>query len=156
MQVINKNVGNNRHWFCAEFQLGFDPCVCNYPSEILFNFKILTSLNIDLVGREISASLPLRKQNGTINYDAFLASANKNTDASGNLLYKSLDSMLYHYDKDLKAYTTKSKNYNSLENQAKRELIKLAKQGIEGLAPTLIPTTNLTKFLVKNSLDIAK
>jgi hypothetical protein len=102
----------------------------------------------------VATSIPLKNSIGAINYDAFLASTGSG--ASGNLLYKSLDSMLFHYDKDLLAYNTKLKDFNSIENQAKRELIKLAKGGIEGLAPTLLPTANLTKFLVKNSLDIAK
>ncbi len=152
MESFNKNVNNNKLWFSTEFQLAFDPCVCYYPSNIEFRFQGIKTFNLELEARAVTGTIPLKDASGALDYKSFLTTVG--TGETGNILFKSLDNLLTKYDNDLENYNTKLKDFNSFENQVKRELIKLAKDGVQGLAPSLIPSEGLTKFLVKNAIDI--
>jgi hypothetical protein len=50
-QVVSRAVSAQGDWASADFQVAFDPCVCNYPSELYLEFSHYKSASIKLYGR---------------------------------------------------------------------------------------------------------
>lgn len=149
-----KNSNNIKTWFISEVQMGYDPCVCDYFSEFDFQLTGIESQDVSLTGRSISVDLPLQS-GGNPTYTDFLNMNSIQTasqDASGALIYKSLDGMLTDYDKELKEYKDRLSDYNSVGNTAMRSLMGLAKAGLnvglKGLVPESI-LNNLTSNAVR-------
>ncbi|MBU6342593.1 MAG: T9SS type A sorting domain-containing protein [Bacteroidetes bacterium] len=140
-----ENINNINKWFMTEVQTGYDPCVCDYFSE--FNLKLwgINSSSLDLTGRSISATVPLRDGNGQPTYRDFLNinTQQENGKGSGFAVYKTLDGMLTDYDKELKEYKDKLADYNSVGNAAMRSLMGLAKEGLNAGLTGLVPSSIL-------------
>lgn len=123
----NKN--NHRLWWSSDFQLGYDPCVCEHESQLTLDFKSVKDQNINLFGRIVG-------QQQNINaFDAdFLTNesieAAANSGSGGSLLFKSFGSLLDNYDKQLRDYDTRLQSFNSPMNQAIRQIILAAKNGV--------------------------
>lgn len=151
------NGNNNIHWFMADAQLGYDPCVCNYASEFRFKLQGLDSTRISLYGRSISSEVPLQGADGKPTYNNWLnmntTDAALGSDGSGALIYKSLDGMLSDYQTEAKKYEEELADYNSLGNKAMRDLMGLAKTGLNSGVTGLVPTYIL-KDLSTNAVRI--
>jgi hypothetical protein len=137
------NGSNKQRWFMSDVQMGYDPCVCNYFSQFDFKLTGITSFDVNLYGRSISAVVPLKDANGPT-YNNYLnlntVDANLNSKGSGAIIYKTLDGMLTDYDKELKEYKDQLADYNSLGNKAQRSLMSLAKTGLNSALTGLVPT----------------
>jgi hypothetical protein len=140
-QFLNGN--NINRWFITEFQLGFDPCVCDYFSELTFELWGLTSFDVSLTGRSISADLELKDQNGNPIYDDFLnmnsVKTSQNSGTGGAFIYKSLDGLLEGYDKNLEKFQQDINDYNDPGSVAKRVLIGTAKTAFKYAVGLPIP-----------------
>jgi hypothetical protein len=151
------NGNNNQQWFMADAQLGYDPCVCNYASEFRFKLQGLDSTRISLYGRSISSEVPLQGADGKPTYSNWLnmntTDAALGSDGSGALIYKSLDGMLDDYQTEAKKYEEELADYNSLGNKAMRDLMGLAKTGLNSGITGLVPTYIL-KGLSTNAVRI--
>ncbi len=154
--------GNNvNSWFMADAQLGYDPCVCNYASEFRFKLQGLDSTRMSLYGRSISSEVPLQGADGKPTYNNWLnmntTDAALGSDGSGALIYRSLDGLLSDYQTEAKKYEEELAGYNSLGNKAMRDLMGLAKtglnSGVSGLVPTYILkglSTNAVRIISEN------
>jgi ribosome-associated translation inhibitor RaiA len=137
-----ENFNNDQKWFMSDVQLGYDACVCDYFSQFDFNLWGITSYNVNLYGRSITTTLPLKDPStGKPVYSDFL---NMNTidmssEGGGSLIYKSLDGMLNEYDKELKEYKDRLNDYNSIGNTALREIMKIGKAGLNAGLKGLVP-----------------
>jgi hypothetical protein len=151
-----ESVNNITKWFMTEVQTAYDPCVCNYPSNISMNLWGVSSSSLDLNGRSIATTVPLRDGSGNPTYTDFL---NVNTQqenyGSGNgfAIYKSLDGMLSDYDKELKEYKDRLADYNSVGNAAMRSLMGLAKKGLNAGLTGLVPS-NILSGLSNNAVRV--
>lgn len=141
-----ENFNNINKWFMVEIQTTYDPCVCNYPSDITLKLTGVANSYLDLTGRSIAATLPLRDANGQPTYNDFLNinTEQENGSGSGFAIYKSLDIMLSDYDKELKEYKDQLADYNNPGNAALRSLMGLAKNGLNAGLTGLVPSNILT------------
>jgi hypothetical protein len=140
-QFLNGN--NINRWFIAEFQLGFDPCVCDYFSELTFELFGLSSFDVSLTGRSISADLELKDNNGKPIYDDFLnmnsVKTSQNSGSGGAFIYKSLDSLLAGYDKNLEQYQQDINDFDDPGSKAKSALIGTVKTALNYAMGVPIP-----------------
>ena len=141
-----ENFNNMTKWFMVEIQTTYDPCVCNYPSQITMTVSGVESSVMELTGRSISTTVPLRDANGKPTYTDFLNinTQQANKSGSGLAIYKSLDIMLSDYDKELKEYKDNLADYNNIGNVALRSLMGLAKNGLNAGLTGLVPSNILT------------
>ena len=137
---------NINKWFMVEIQTTYDPCVCNYPSNITLKLWGVSSSSLDLTGRSIGTTVPLRDAGGNPTYTDFLNINTQQVNGSGSgfAIYKSLDGMLSDYDKELKEYKDKLADYNDPGNAALRSLMGLAKNGLNAGLTGLVPSNILT------------
>ncbi|KAB2879765.1 T9SS type A sorting domain-containing protein [bacterium] len=130
---FNHNENNNTLWWSSDFQLGYDPCVCEKQSEIDFSFWAVKNLNIDLYGRIVQQDMDVSVL-GNPDYKNFLTNeAVKNASLTGNsgtLLFKRFDSLLVKYDRELELYNTQLNSYNHPFNSTMRTILKSAKDGV--------------------------
>lgn len=154
----NKTNNNGLLWWMAEFQVSYDPCICNKQSFLNFSIKGLNQLNVNLYGRMLSTTQSL-VNSYDLNHKDFLAAGPMRSGQEGaGLLYKSFDKMLDDYNTRLQSYDAQMADYNSTENQIKRQLLSLTKQAVNqgtgGLVGLL--TDPLKDFINKNAITIFK
>lgn len=152
------NPNNMTQWFMTDVQLGYDPCVCDYFSQFNFNLSAIDKYDVDLLGRSIAVEQPLQDANGNPSYTDFLnvnngVGQNVNPDGSGLLIYKTLEDMLDNYENEIQAYKDELEDYNSLGNVAMRNLMSLAKTGLNTSLKGLVPSYIL-KDLSKNAVRV--
>lgn len=144
-----KNGNNMNSWFITEFQLGYDPCVCDYFSQLNFNLAAIQTYNLSLVGRSISADLKLKDASGPV-YDDFLNMNSvedaANSGTGGALIYKSLDKMLDTYDANLEQYQNDINDYNDPSSKALRAGLAVAKTGLKYGLQLPVPESILKDF----------
>lgn len=148
--TYNSNPNNNNAWFSSDFQMGFDPCVCDYPSQWKFDFQAITTFDVNLYSRTLSNSLPLGGAN-TPDYNTFLTNNDLWNKQSGgsSLMFKSLDGMFTEYKADLDRYNSNLLDYNSIENKIKRELAGMGKSAIVDGVTSLIPGSEILSLTTK-------
>lgn len=156
----NEHPNSNRRFYSTDFQLGYDPCVCNYESALTFKVQENANWNVNLTGRSIT-------MNGSINdYPPdFLTNRSwykdsLTADFGGSLIYKNFSSLNDKYEADLAAYEDKLATYNKPQNIIARELISLSKTlAVNGVTGAFLPTQavkdEVFKFMKKidNNFD---
>lgn len=151
----NHNENNNTLWWSSDFQLGYDPCVCEQQSIINFNFDAINSSNIALDGRIVQQDMDLSVL-GNPEYKNFLSNesvAGANSEEGGSLLFKRFDSLLVKHDRELDLYNTQMNSYNSFFNSSMRQLIKSTKDAIGNAAGPFNPTS-LGDFALRQLVKI--
>jgi hypothetical protein len=144
----NPNPGNNNAWFSSDFQLGFDPCVCEYVTDWNLEFQLITDWQVDLQGRSVSATLPVNKFES--DYLSNTSILGEKSNGGGSILYKKLGNMYDDYETEMAAYSTKLANYNKPQNQIARELVSLSKTLlVNGTLGALVPTKGAKEFVAK-------
>jgi hypothetical protein len=144
----NANPGNNNAWFSSDFQLGFDPCVCDYKTTWDLEYQLITSWKVDLQGRSVSATLPVNEFDD--NYLTNTSILKEKSAGGGSILYKKLGSMYDDYETEMAAYEKKLAIYNKPENQIAREVVSLAKKlAVDGTLGALVPTEGAKKLVTK-------
>ena len=95
---------NSQLWAHADFQVGYDPCVCIFRSDIRVTFEFIESSSLTMTKREITVEQDLINADGSVNYDKdFFANVGK--DKAGVAVYKNLDLMVSDYQKELESVT---------------------------------------------------
>jgi hypothetical protein len=149
--VHNKNPNNINSWYSNDIQLGYDPCVCEYPSYIDFRLKTMNSLKVNLYGRQLQTTVPVN----AIEPDFLTQSAIQQNFNSGNsLIYKKTQAMYEDYMKQLDDYNTQLADYNALENTLKREVLKLGRDIVVSGTGSLFPTAAVKKMILGNSVTL--
>jgi len=112
---------NSQLWAHADFQVGYDPCVCIFRSDIRVKFELVTSSTLTMTKREITVEQNLLNADGSVNYgkDFF---ANVNNNKTGLAVYKNLDLMVSNYQTELE--NVKRQNAAAKEHNQKLEFWK--------------------------------
>ncbi|MDL5051454.1 T9SS type A sorting domain-containing protein [Oscillatoria amoena NRMC-F 0135] len=135
INFTNKN--NSTLWWSSDFQLGYDPCVCEHDSRIDFEFGAIKSSNINLFGRSVSQQQPITAFGSDFLTNESVQNA-ANPGKGGSLLFKSFDNMMNAYDAELAAYNTRLKSYNSPMNQGLRLILASAKTGVQNAGGSFV------------------
>jgi hypothetical protein len=156
---------NPGQWLMADFQIGFDPCICNRNNALLkFRFNQITSMDITMVSRSIS----LTKKFDDNNYlDSSFMNLNDvdnktQTYKPGTRIYGEMKGLLDGYKSSLAQYEKDLANYNSLDNLLKRAAIDILKDGITstgsmvgaGVAGSFFTNSPMKNFILKNKLKV--
>jgi len=149
--VHNKNSNNDNSWYSNDIQLGYDPCVCEYPSYIDFSLRTMNSLNVNLYGRQLQTTVPV----SAIESDFLTQSGVEQDFNSGNsLIYKKTQAMYEDYMNQLDAYNAQLADYNALENTLKREALKLGRDLVVSGTGSLFPTAAVKKMILANTVTL--
>jgi len=89
-------------FFTADFKMAYDPCTCNYPSNLRVSFESLDTGKITLDGRLVGTSVPLDGSGSSplLNDDDFLTAVHKpGFDVQGGMLtYNNIDKLVDLYE----------------------------------------------------------
>jgi hypothetical protein len=121
--------GSAAKWFSADFQLAFDPCVCNYESEIELKFEFMTQANIKLHGGAFTTSVDLL-QSGNLKDQDFLGTFDNTVGVdNGYMIYKAMDAMVDDYLKRMVEYKKELDAVNKQNKEIDKNLatLKIAK-----------------------------
>lgn len=118
-------------WFSVDFPVTFDPCVCDYPSGLNFEFNYVKKEDLHFTGGSIEGSKKIVDANELVTQD-WLGNFNKDNydNANGGFrIYNDLNDMLETYIKELEYYNTKLEEVNEHNKKVKRNLaiLKVAK-----------------------------
>lgn len=108
-------------WFSADFQMAYDPCVCDYSSNFEIEVWGTDVIDISLSGRAVSLELPLTDDQGNSTYDnEFLSVHNLNQvqESGGNVIYHKAEGLIEDYQERLEKYNQDLKDYNAAQNNA--------------------------------------
>jgi hypothetical protein len=119
------NVKNQ--WFVAEFQVAFDPCVCNWPSYMQFDFNLVQNDNLTLHGGGITIQQEIvGGANGDeLVHGDYLSNFKReiNSDAEGGfVIYKDMQNMVDGYIDKLEAYQQALDSVNKHNKKVDRNL----------------------------------
>ena len=86
----------------ADFQMSYDPCTCDHPSDLLFEFSTLNTANLTLEGRLIGIESPLDGSGNSplLNREDFLMQVYKDDFEGvngGALTYKNIEALVAKY-----------------------------------------------------------
>jgi hypothetical protein len=156
---------NPGQWLMADFQIGFDPCICNRNNALLkFEFNQITKMDISMVSRSISLTK-------SIDDNSYLDSSFMNLNdvdnktkpyKPGTRIYGEMKGLLDGYKNSLAQYEKDLANYNSIDNILKRAAIDILKDGITstgsmvgaGVAGSFFTNSPMKNFILKNKLRV--
>jgi len=143
--------GTRSTWFVSDFQLGYDPCVCNYKSYIKREYKLINTWDVDLFSRTMTFnSVGLDE----VPNDFLNTRDDVNGEGNATFSYKYMAQLHDKYEAELSSYESKLATYNKPQNVLARDIISLAKtvavSGISGgLAPSEAIKENVSDFMKK-------
>jgi hypothetical protein len=101
--------GESNQWGIAEFQLGYDPCVCFYQSQLLLEFQIVDDYNISMQSRSLSFQDTFTL--GTINSDFLGLNTDGQNVQAGYYVYKRMENAFTNYEEKLDKYDQQLSDY---------------------------------------------
>jgi len=107
-------------WMVADFQMAYDPCTCISQGKFDIEFRQFSSMDIEMIGREISATHEINESNYTQNDFMNLSDINTGNYEPGTMIYRSLEDMIDEYQTKLDKYDQEMNDYNSVGNQITR------------------------------------
>lgn len=111
---------NIRQWMSVDFQMAFDPCVCDFSSQFRIEIAGSEALDVNLYGRGVSLILPIADPStGRSTYDQNFLSVHaikETAQSGGQAMYHKTDKLIEDYQNRLQRYNQDLKDYNSLEN----------------------------------------
>jgi hypothetical protein len=126
--------GSSVLWFSADFQMAYDPCVCEFDSKIRADFRFFSSSSIQLTGRAITATNQFTSEDFMFDADYihdFFSSLDDSSEDSnkGNIIYKHMNFLIEDYLNRLKVYKAKLEdvNANNAEIDKLEAILKIAK-----------------------------
>ncbi len=126
----------SNQWMVADFQMAYDPCSCISQGKFDIEFWQFNSMNIEMIGREISATQEIDENNYTMNDFMNLSEINPTEYKPGSMIYRSMEDMIDQYKTKLDKYDQEMNDYNSLGNQ----LIRLGLDAGETLINLYMPS----------------
>ncbi len=153
--AFNVNPNNANRFWSADIQLGYDPCVCHFPTSIDFSIHGFDTMHVDLYGRSLATQLPLQDKDGTPNYKDYLSNLtpDKNVN-SGSFLYKNLDNLLAQYQQDLERYEKEIKQYNSPMNTMMRQLVDNGRKAVLSAGAGFVPQKAISDYALRQFVRI--
>lgn len=87
-------------WFWSDFQVGYDPCTCNFKSDFRLNFYFTDDLTLNMVSNQVSTTINAINENGTTTIpEDFLSSVqyNQGFQGAGLFVYNNINEMIDDY-----------------------------------------------------------
>jgi len=136
--------GASELWFSGDFQMAYDPCICNKESQITLDFNFLSSAQINLTGRAITVDDEIVNSNGAI--DKTFLSNISNNDKSGFLIYENMQSLVDDYLNKLKKHKEKLEAINRYNQELDKYIstLEVAKLVLTGGALGVASTNPLS------------
>jgi len=150
------NPSENTSWGVVDFNIGYDPCTCIYPSRLRLKFNISNEINFQGKIYQFGTEIPMNEfQNDNYMERAFtnLQNADENFDVQGSIMYKTVDDFIDIYDKKIEVYNDQLNDYNNYQNNLIRQGLEFAKNMAVNGATSAIPTEQIAKFLKKKKLN---
>lgn len=147
---------NIRKWYVFDFQVGYDPCICNFPSVLDLDVSLIDISSMSLYGRVITVEEPLTDAAGNpiYNEDFLTASSISEQDPNGYILQSSLEGLIESYNTSLQTYQ------NSLDDRQfgqigwMRDLLDNAVNIATGDQIDITSSSGAAQFLVDASLEL--
>jgi hypothetical protein len=120
-ESFNPNSGGSSRWFSADFQMGYDPCICGKNQKWKITLWGIESFDVQLDGRGVTVEMPISDGNGNPNYDIDWLSSNGLQDglAGGNQIFTKMEGLVEDYKNALDKYEQDSEAYaDYLEKKA--------------------------------------
>jgi hypothetical protein len=155
--------GDAHLWFSADFQLAFDPCVCQHESEFDLRFSFFKESEITLTGRSVTVEGELTEENYMTSGEMhdYLAGVNSEGEQAqrGYLIYKRQEHLINDYLRVYEEYKKKLDAVNKHNKKVERNLaiLKIAQTVIATgvTAVTGIPSYTSLLGLIPELKDIA-
>lgn len=96
--------GDENKWFSCDFQLAYDPCICDYESQIEAEFRFINEGEIFLHGAGFSTPVNLLEDQNLLDQDFLNTYNNSDGVNNGYMIYKSMEGMVEDYYIKLKEY----------------------------------------------------
>jgi hypothetical protein len=113
--VVTVQPSTLKRWFVADFQMAFDPCVCELNSQFFFEFDGITTSTVNLsgIGNEAETQIINNQQIYQLQ-ELFINFQNGNLEGqSGLLMYNNMIDALIRYRKLLLKYNNTVNQVNS-------------------------------------------
>ena len=117
--------GQANFWLSADFQTAYDPCVCQYPTNLQLDFQYFSTTSLKLHGRGIETQEEIIDANGNIKNKDFLSGIDftSQLDAeNGFVIYKNMIRLVEDYYEELDAYKDTLAAANIHNDQVERNL----------------------------------
>lgn len=138
-ESYNPNSGGSSRWFSADFQIGYDPCICGKNQKWKISLWGIESFEVNLYGRSITVELPISDGEGNPNYDVDWLSSNglRDTLSGGNQIFTKMEGLVEDYKDALDRYEQQSEAYSDyLKKKAVLDAFKgFIVDGVTGLIP---------------------
>ena len=151
---------NDKAWFSADFQIGYDPCTCFNPSSL--KFKIETFEEMDVRGKTVAFNTEVELEkflSSDYMEKAFLNLENydgTNT-TGGSMIFQNYEGMFNSYKKKLDAYNAQGDKKSTLNDLLKIGLSVVSGYVTNGIASSIdYPLMLLFADSIKRSDDLEK
>ncbi len=138
-ESFNPNSGGSSRWLSADFQIGYDPCICGKNQKWKISLMGIESFDVNLYGRGVNLELPISDGNGNPNYDLDWLSSNGIEDglSGGNQIFTKMEGLVNDYKGALDKYEQDSEEYaDYMEKKATMDAFKsFIVDGVSGLIP---------------------
>jgi len=138
-ESYNPNSGGSSRWFSADFQIGYDPCICGKNQKWKISLVGIETFAVTLNGRCVTVELPISDGEGNPNYDVDWLSSNGLRDklAGGNQIFTKMEGLVEDYKDALDKYEQVSQEYaDYLEKKAIMDAFKsFVVDGASGVIP---------------------
>lgn len=97
---VVRHPNNDRLWFWADFQVGYDACTCNFQSNLRLEFRFVNTMTINMVSNSVSTEIATVDANGNATLPSdFLANVqyNEGFEGAGTLVYNNINVMIDQY-----------------------------------------------------------
>lgn len=133
-------------WMSADFQLTYDPCVCNFPTNLSVEFRYFSETDFSLTGRSISIEDDLIT-NGAISNQDFLSGVSADN-KNGYIIYEKMQTMADDYISKMEDYQNALQSTGEYNEQVDKKLlaIKIFKQVVNLGLLAATGTTGFSQF----------
>jgi hypothetical protein len=119
---------SNRRFYSSDFQLGYDPCMCQYASALNFIVQENMGLNLNIRGHSINGPEGLKDFPNNYVISRSWGLDSRLSPMGGSLAFKNTGNLFNKYAKDLETLDAKLSAYNKIQNQYNIELIELSNE----------------------------
>lgn len=129
VSAIVPSPGNENLWFSTDFQLAYDPCVCEYESQIEASFRFLNESELSIHGAGFSIPVDLFEDDNLFEQDFLNTYDNSDGVDNGYMIYKEMESMINDYFQRLLEYQQElaAVNIHNVKVDANVALLEIAK-----------------------------
>jgi hypothetical protein len=106
MTTFAPKIAQQVFWMSADFQLAFDPCVCDFASHFFLSFTFFTEQDFKLYGRAISVEEDLPIEGTEIQDKGFLSNVDysSGTGDNGLIIYNKMEDLIEDYIRRMEDY----------------------------------------------------